>query len=83
VVVGVVGIGMQHVLASFAVHSGPWQNILQAVDFSRKPLGQGIVEHTPGGGVVVGVVVKARQHVLTEHVIPLQTMVRGLGLSIL
>lgn len=83
VVVGVVVMAMQHVLASIGVHWGPLQNILQATDFNKKPLGHSIVEHTPGGGVVVGVVIIGRQQVLMEHVIPLQTMVRGLGLSTL
>lgn len=83
VVVDVVGIAMQHVLASFALHSGPLQNKFQGMGLDKKPLGQRIVEHTPGDGVVVGVVVIGRQQVLMEHAIPLQTMVRGLGLSIL
>jgi hypothetical protein len=78
-----VGIAMQHVVASFALHSGPLQNRFQDVGLDKKPLGQRIVEHTPGDGVVVGVVVIGRQQVSVEHVIPLQMMVRGLGLSIL
>lgn len=67
VVVGVVGIGAQHLPASLRVQTGPMQNIAEALGFNVQPRGQGHVIHNPGLGVVVIVATTGRQHILMSH----------------